>query len=431
MEQALTARSRDEAWRALEPLRGSLEGDRDLALTWLTLLAVSPSRPGALDDARAVLARRGDDAEIVRAALAVLLAIADRVPFDEPRPPGDSAQIAVDEARAALARHPDDAALHAALGNALVRLGPSQDAAAIASLEEAIRREPRGEWLSDLGVAHKRARRFLAAQIAFEKARAKLGDLRPILFHLALCGVANGEHDAARSALEKLGFRVEGTGRPFVPDLPETAVRLTTREAGSKTAPVELERAFVQLLSPVHGVLRTPMRGDSVADFGDVLLLDPAPVASTMENGERRPVLGVLGVLAPGDERRIPFLALEQKAGEAAALGASLPEGCLWYVHGTRVESVCPRCAAGDAMQKHEHLPAEEHRAVYGKLVVPASIALGEVRSAIERARSAHPGVLLALPRLHELLGDTPQAGKAHKTWGVIERGMLAARSKA
>lgn len=431
MEQALAARTRDEAWKALEPLRGSLPGDRELALTWLTLLAASPSRAGAIDDARAVLARHPDDLELVQAALAALLAIADRVPFDEPRAPGDAAQIAADEARAALTRHPETAEIHAALGNALVRLGPTHDAAAIASLEEAIRRDPRGEWLSDLGIAHKRARRFLAAQIAFEKARAKLGDRRPLLFHLALCGAANGDDAVARGALEALGFRLEGTGRPFVPDLPETAVRLATREAGSKTAPVELERAFVQLLSPVHGVLRTPMRGDSVADFGDVLLLDPAPVASTMENGERRPVLGVLGVLAPGDERRIPFLALEQKEGEVAALGAALPEGCLWYVHGTRIESVCPRCAAGDAMQKHEHLPAEEHRAVYGKLVVPASVELRAARDTIERARAAHPGVLLALPRLHELLGDTPQAGKAHKTWGVIERGLLASRGKA
>jgi len=436
METALAAKTRDDAWRALEPLRDAIATDRELAETWMTLLAASPGRAGASDDALGVLRVYGDDESMTSLALALLLAIADLVPFDEPRTPGDAAHVAVQHARAARERFPRSAAIGAALGNALVRLGAPADAEAIAMLEEAIRLEPRGAWLSDLGIAHKRAHRFRAASIAFEKARVKLGDLRPLLFHIALAAVACGEHETAREALRKLGFVVEGDARPFVPDLPETEIRLPTLGTGraSFTALPDqaagFERAWIQPLSPVHGVLRTPTHREAIADFGDVVLVDPAPVAFHVEAGQRRPILGVLEVLGKGDERRLPFLALEQHEGDAVAIGAALPDGCTFYLHGTRIEQICPRCAAGETLTKHEHAPPEEHRAVFGKLIVPAHIDLASVRVRLEAARAAHPGVLLAVPSLYEALRDTPNAGKAHKVWGVIERGLAAMRSR-
>jgi hypothetical protein len=273
-----------------------------------------------------------------------------------------------------------------------------------------------------------------AALTAFEKARAKLGELRPLLFHVALAAVAVGEHETARGALRALGFRVEGEGRPFVPDLPETEIRLPTLGTGHASFALVpdqaagFERAWIQPLSPVHGVVRTPTFREATADFGDVVLVDPAPVGHAIEGGKRRPILGVLGVLAPGDERRLRFLALEQTEGQTAALGAGLPEGCTFYLHGTRIEQICPRCAAGETLTKHQHEKPEEHRAAYGKVIVPAAVPLAEVRTALERP---HPGVLFAIPSLYEALKDTPAAGKAHKTWGVIERGLTVLRDRA
>jgi tetratricopeptide (TPR) repeat protein len=440
MERALSARDAKAVWRELEPFRADVAQERELAEVWVTLLAGTPHKPGAREEANEVIARFADDGALVAVACAALIAIADRVPFDEPRPAGDAASDAARAAEAALGRTTDPAVramLLAARGNALVRLGADHDAAALAALEEAVRIEPRGEWLSDLGVLHKRARRFRAALVAFEKAREKLGDRRPLLFHVALCAVAEGDHARARAALLALGLPVEGgadgDGRPFVPDLPQTALRLPTLGTGHDTGAfvpdqaAGFERVWMQPLSPVHGVVRSPTHREAVADFGDVVLVDPAPVAWTIEDGARKPVRGLLGVLAKGDERRLRFLGLEQKEGDGASLGDTLPEGCVYYLHGVRVEQICPRCAAGETLVRHEHQAPEEHRAFFGKLVVPAPVPLRDVARALEKARSERPGVLLAIPGLFEALGDTAAAGKAHKTWGVIERGLAAA----
>ena len=140
-------------------------------------------------------------------------------------------------------------------------------------------------------------------------------------------------------------------------------------------------------------------------------------------------MLPLLSVLQRGDERRFPFLALEQEKGEVERIGTSLPEGCLWYVHDTRVDRVCPRCAAGETFLPHTHEAPTERRAVRGKLIAPASVSLAELRASLERAKA--PGVLLAIPALYEALGDTPTAGKNHKSWGVIERGLLAPSTSA
>jgi hypothetical protein len=142
--------------------------------------------------------------------------------------------------------------------------------------------------------------------------------------------------------------------------------------------------------------------------------------------GRAVPIFPLLGVLSDGGEKRIRFVALEQRAGQLADVGKALPEGVVLFEHGARVEQICARCAAGDTLVRHDHEPATEHRAVFGKLLVPAGTPLEEVQRSLEPALRAASGILFAIPGLYEALGMTAVAGKNHKTWGVIERGALA-----
>lgn len=140
------------------------------------------------------------------------------------------------------------------------------------------------------------------------------------------------------------------------------------------------------------------------------------------ESGARVPCFPLLEKLRAGDERRFRFLALQQAAGDVERLAASLPEGALLVVQEERIEFVCPRCAAGEVLVRHEHQPPDEHRLVRGKLVAPAALDLGVLRDALDAAAKAHTGVFLVVPGIHEALGDTAAAGKAHKAWSGIER---------
>ena len=158
-------------------------------------------------------------------------------------------------------------------------------------------------------------------------------------------------------------------------------------------------------------------------DYGDVILWDAAPVSvRTTEAGARVVCLPLLEKLRAGDEHRFRFLGLQQQAGDIEALGQTLPSGTLLFVQEERIEFVCPRCAAGELLVRHEHQPPDEHRLVSGKIVAPAGSDLRALRDALDAASKSHAGVFLVVPGVHESLGDSATAGKAHKAWSGLER---------
>jgi ribosomal protein S27AE len=439
LRRATAARDRESLWAALEPLRDRLTEDREVAAVWVEALRTSPTRATLVEEAEAILDTWPEHPALVGGACDALIRAAERRPIDEPPLSEGPASVAAYAAERCLRKLPEDAQkdpavggrLLALRGNALSLLGPKRHADAVKTLERALRLDPdRGQWHFDLGLAHKRAGGFAASLEATRRARALLGDERGVLWNLAIAATARGRGDEALEAWRALGMpasRREGA-LPFVEGLEPAQVRLPTLGAGHGLAPelpdeaAGFEIVWVQPLSPCHGVIRSPTFREATADFGDVILWDAVPVGVTNVEGRPVPRFPFLGVLKRGDEHRFRFLAMQQEAGQVRALGGDLPEGVVFYEHGERVERVCPRCAAGDTMIKHEHLPAEEHRVAFGKIVVPGDMDLGGFARALEEARSRHPGVLLAVPGLYEALGDTPQAGKHHKRWGTIER---------
>jgi hypothetical protein len=443
MQRALSERNVEAAWSHLEPFRSDLTKDAELARAWSVLLQASPARPSAISDLQVILEHFGaGDPALAASAITALVRIDERRGPDGPVISESTAVLAVSEAERCLASLTPEAAgdadrggaLTIAYANALRRIGPARDADAVAAFERAIATHGgSGEWFIDLGLCHKWAGRFRAALVAFRKAREKLGHHRATLFHLASAAIGAGEGEEAREALCALGFAAEiNAGQMvFVPDLLPVQVRIPTRWPGHglmavvPDEAVGFERVWVTPLSPLHGVVRSPTFREAIADFGDVVLFDAAPSAKIEHEGRIVPVFPLLSVLKKGDEHRYRFLALEQEDGQVQALGSELPEGVTLYRHGAKVDQVCARCAAGEVLIKHEHERPTEHRVVFGKLLFPAGQSPEEVCSKLETALGRAPGVLLSIPGLFEALGLTSQAGKHHKTWGVIERGTL------
>jgi tetratricopeptide (TPR) repeat protein len=414
LAKAAVANDRESLWRALEPIQDRITRDENAAHAWAEALRTSPQRMTLVEEAVAILDAFPAEPEIVIAAGAALIRSAER-PIDEP-PAIEPAQIAAGAAERCLGKTKlDDPRLFALRGNALRLLGPGRRDDAIAALERAIAIEPDGARWFDLALVHKHARDFASARRALEQAKA-FGAPRALLFNLAIACTALGDLDAASDAWRALGMERAG-------DLPPVRVRLATIGSGLELSAIlpdqaaGFEMVWAQPLSPCHGVIRSPTFRDAIADFGDVVLWDGAPVSV---DAERVPCFPVLGVLKQGDERRFRFVARVHDDTSIDALGEALPEEIVVYRHGARVELVCPRCAAGETLIKHEHLPPEEHRVAYGKVLAPGSFDLKELARVIEGAK--RPDVLMAIPSLYEAIGDTKSAGKHHKRWGEINR---------
>jgi len=437
VEAALAQGSVSKAFEQLAVHAPVFEFEPGLARLWLTLLRMEPAREGLQHDVLRWVAHYPEDSALQLLGCDALIRAAERLGPDVPPTSDGPAARAVEIAERSLERLSFEQRKQADVGgywlmnhgNAL-RLA-HRYAEAAASFTEALELDPNnGDWWFNAGLLHKARGDFDNGLIAAERARGLLGERRGVLWNIALCATALGRGDVAAEAMCKLGFdaRVQDNGMPFVEDLPAMQLRVATRGSGYGFGDAELERGVVfELLwvspaSPCHGVVQTPTFREASVDYGDLVLWDGVPVGVTQHEGRPVPRFPLLSLLRPGGERRIRFIALEQDEGAAQACADALPEPAKIFVQRARIEMLCPRCASGDPQHEHAHAQQTPHRLVYGKLVVPADVDLRKFRVELDAHLRAHKRVQFVLPGLHEALGETKQAGKAHQLWRGLER---------
>lgn len=308
--------------------------------------------------------------------------------------------------------------------NALRLCGPGTDAQALQAYDRALCLDPEnGWWWYDLGLLHKWRGRFSQGYDANLKARARVGDEKPILWNLAICATALGDGNVAAGVWKHLGMPASldaKSGMPFVDGLPPMLIRVLSRSTGyggssmpERAAGFEL--VWVAPLSPCHGVVQTPTFRDAPIDFGDLVLWDGAPVASRADG---QPVFALLEILRRGDEHRFPFIGLSNKASPLERLRTALPPEARLFLQQEHIELSCPHCANGSRVDDHEHPAAGPLR---GKLVAPSSISLEAIAQSLDGAQRDH-GLVVAMPALYEALGQTKRAGQAQQAWRGIER---------
>jgi len=432
---ALQAGDAKTALHEAQAQRDEIRTDRELAAAWLDLARALPDAelmPVVAD----ILEHHAGHAELVTRACDALIRAADRTPPDEPQPADGPARLAADAAARCLAaieaQEPNReivAYLHMGRANAL-RLLCAYDEA-LTSYRAALAEQPeRGAFWFNLGLLHKAQGAFGEALEVYQRARALLGDEKPVLWNIAISATALGRGADAAEALRKLGHdaRVADSGMPYVEGLPPVQVRAASVGAGfgpSSALPdrsIGLELLWVAPISPCHGVISSASQRDAAVDFGDVVLWDAVAVGVGELAGRPVPRFPLLAILRRGDEHRFRFVALQQQPGEVAAIGDQLPAGARLFIHHERVERLCARCASGEHMHKHRHEPAQEHRIVYGKLVLPGAVELAQFRRELEGALRSRPQIQLVVPALLEAIGDTAAAGKAHQMWRGLER---------
>ncbi len=445
ISRALEAKKPERAWELLTPLSARIPEDRELSLTWLTLLRITPNRPGLVAEVARVVTRWPSDPTLVLAGCDALIRAAELRAPDELPPADGPAKLAADLAERCLATLPPAASGDPAIGGYLqmsranaLRLAHHHDAALAAYRAALATDEDNGEWWWNLALLHKATHAWADALAALERAREKLGssalgDRKGILWNIAICATALGRGETAQTALRGLGFpaTLSASGMPFVAGLPPVQVRVATVGSGHGVGQADLDRAvlfellWVTPASPCHGVVQSTTHRDASVDFGDLVLWDGTPIGVGELDGKPVPRFPLLTVLRRGDERRFRFVALEQDDGDAAAFGRGLPDDALYFAHHAKVEHLCARCASGDHMRKHDHMAPEPHRLVYGKIVVPANVDLNQFQVALGTHLRSHPKVHFIMPGLYEALGQTEAAGKAHQMWRGLEKTAL------
>lgn len=270
------------------------------------------------------------------------------------------------------------------------------------------------------------------AQVKTACGRAlELGDpnARGTLWNLALANTAlrglAPDRVSSQDLVEvwsRLGIQVRSTagGLPVtLTPLPEAHVRVPVRDG---TGPVHFERCAVTPLSPAHGVITSPCFAEQTpVDFGDVIMWDGLPVSV---DDQGTPCFALLEILRRGDEHRVPVVGMVHDPSDVEDINRALPPGVNLYARRQRVVVTCPRCASGERWTAHEHEEAQTFHLLEGKLVVPQAGQLEPTARAMDGFMKSSGRCQLAMPALFEALGDTRRAGKEHRLWGGILRGL-------
>lgn len=440
LRQAIEKGDGDAAWDLLVPHEAALGRDLEVTRIWLDLLRLTPQKPTLEAEVELATAGFADRPEVIIAGNAALLARAARRAPDEPPLRDDGpAHKAAKAAEACLARLSEaerndpriGGYLYGNLANALRLAGPKYDKESHAAFYKALEIAPdRGDLWHDLGLLHKWRGRWENAYAAFLKARARLGETRPVLFNLAIAATGIGDGDVAAGTLKQLGMPVElgPDGKlPFVPGLPPAQVRVLSRGSGYVTAsafPNEataFEVLWVQPLSPFHGVVASPCFRDAPIDYGDVIMFDPAPVSQSRDaDGNLVPCFPILEVLRRGDEHRMRFIAYVEREDAFEAFSRGLPEGFTLFRQSERIESARPSIFTGEKLEKP--VAPLSPKLAHGKIVAPANADLTALEAYLEASPFAKKELAFAIPALYEKLGKTKRAGQEHQAYRGIER---------
>jgi tetratricopeptide (TPR) repeat protein len=416
-----SAGNTSQAWQEAAAFLPQLGTDREAALAFCALLEADPAYPEALPESERVLAAFGSEPALVIRLTAALLRVAEQRPADEPPFTQGPAHLVAGACQRCFeglssAQRTDPNVggyLQLNMADGLRMMGPEYDDDALKAYKLALTiDDSKGGWWFHLGLFYKWRGRFREGLDANQRAYARLGAQRPVLWNLAVCATALGEGKLALEAWEKLGIRgnLTSSGMPSVEGIPPMQVRVATvGEDTGRNDPlppnvVTFEVLWVQPFSPCHGVVHTPTVRRANVDFGDVVLWDGAPARMNTIDGRPVPVFPLLSILRPGDEKRLRFVGMQKQRGAVQELAKRLGEDVNLVIFDER------STAEGDS------------NLFYGKLILPATCELAQVRRDLEDGLRARPGLTLAIPQLYELLGDTPAAGKAHQAWGGLER---------
>lgn len=312
----------------------------------------------------------------------------------------------------------DRARMNCALASASWRCGRAHDKLAERAMRRVtqLRPEDSAAWF-DMGLFFKTRGRFAESVRMNQRARALAGDDEPTLWNLGISATGAGQGAVAQEAWRALGMELElealglpqgkfGMVKVRLAEFP-LAARGPDRDA---SGPGREESAWVERLSPCHGIVRSVLFDDFGVDYGDVVLWDGAPITHHQVGDSQVPVFPHLVTLESRAYDFFEFAGIQSEAGEIADLSRALPADGVVYSHTEQVRLMCAECwQAGRDL--HNHGEEDRHGVVTGLVAIPHDLApLHEVYARLQEALRESPHLEFVCPVLTNAAGDAVRA---------------------
>ena len=233
-------------------------------------------------------------------------------------------------------------------------------------------------------------------------------------WNLGICATGAGEGEVALDIWKSMGNKIE-MGRFNLPEggYPQCKVKLAERPLAERNAtnddPGLEETIWIERLSPCHGVIRCVLFQDLGIDYGDVVLIDGAPITYHTYGEKQIPVFPHLATLVKNNYLFFDFAATQEKKGQIGEISQVLEKDAIVYVHSENYRVLCETCWQDNSVDHSEHKEQQRH-IVTGRIAAPSAMSPEDLLAQIDQALSELSNCKIYAPELCENSGFVERA---------------------
>ncbi len=198
-----------------------------------------------------------------------------------------------------------------------------------------------------LGLFCKTRGRFREGLVANQKAASLEKEPRDAYeWNCGICATGARAGVVALEIWKRMGQKIE-MGRFDLPEggYPQCKVRLAQRPLAERTADTDdpglEETIWIERLSPCHGIVRSVLFQDLGVDYGDVVLIDGAPITYHMYGETSIPIFPHLATLVRNNYQFYDFAGTQDTAGKLEACSEDLERDAIVYSHSESFQFLC------------------------------------------------------------------------------------------
>ena len=267
----------------------------------------------------------------------------------------------------------------------------------------------------NLGLFMKTRGRFEEGMKANQKAASLIDEVvESYEWNLGICATGAGCGDVALDVWKRMGQKIE-MGRFGLPDgrYPECKVKLAERPLSERTAAVDdpglQETIWIERLSPCHGIIRSVLYQDLGVDYGDVVLIDGAPITYHTYGDIEVPVFPHLATLVRHNYQIFDFAGTQDEPRQLANASVDLDADAVVYSHSENYQELCASCWR-DPDIDHEHRERLEKHVVVGRIAAPMHVDPGFLLDQLDKAIAKRASCQIYVPDLCDAAGAEARA---------------------
>ena len=408
---------KETAWHKVQPLRKAQHHQEQAAHALIRIIKMECLEPdGAAEILSEIVRSHPDDLSILGVLAESLEAVRDIDDLNAPPPAEDVFQAVFDRLSAVADDAGDREAILGGLATTARLMARQHDDIAESCYRKLVETDP-DECSNhyNLGLFMKTRGRFEEGMKANQKAASLIDEVvESYEWNLGICATGAGYGDVALDVWKRMEQKIE-MGRFGLPEgrYPECKVKLAEWPLAERTAAMDdpglQETIWIERLSPCHGIIRSVLYQDLGVDYGDVVLIDGAPITYHTYGDIEVPVFPHLATLVRHNYQIFDFAGTQDEPRQLANASADLDADAVVYSHSENYQELCASCWR-DPDIDHEHRERLEKHVVVGRIAAPMHVDPSYLLNQLDEAIAKRAPCQIYVPDLCDAAGAEARA---------------------